>query len=450
MTDRKRVFKSKIALVFSFCSSVALAQVPQHGDIKCAGLVTNCVVSPFPKPFGVAPAVKIYGSFFPPSRCTQVKASSVTRKQFTALYTGDFTEPFTCEYDAVGDYSLHALAVPNYMVLTIVYAPPGTTGHSVNSVSYQAGSTTGTSVSSSQTFTSSQSVSAGVSGQVFGNGAAVNATFDASSSTTDSQTVDIKKTATTTITRPGPSLDGIDHDEDAIWLVLNPPIDVAINPYTNPFSVSWTFTKDVNKAIVTYVYVGQLNGHETMPKGIHDLLANAGITEADYPDIIAHDVFVGSSPNFDPLRFVSPNSVQTLFPYNPPLKPNDPVISTSFSVSNTTTNTSTTSTDDSDKVSFSLSADADFMDVAKVSMKDTTSWAWDNKSSQSTVSGSTESASFTIAGPSYGYSGPTEVEVLYDNIYRTFAFRFFQVPNNQITLEGTFAILLANPFRVYL
>jgi hypothetical protein len=255
---RKKIVNSA-ALVFSFCSSVAVAQGPQHGDISCTGFTGNCGISTFPNPFGVPPALKIYGSIFEPNQCSQVIASNTTRKQFTPFYTGDFTQPFKCYYDAVGDYSLHALAVPKYMVLTIIYAPPGTTGHSSNSVSYQTGSSTGSSVSSTQTFTNSNSVSVGISGQVFGNGAAANATFDVSHSTTDTQTLEIKKTTTTTITRPGPSTDGIDHDEDAIYLALQPPIDVAINPYTNPNSVTWAFTPDINKTIITFVYVGQLN-----------------------------------------------------------------------------------------------------------------------------------------------------------------------------------------------
>ena len=174
--------------------------------------------------------------------------------------------------------SLLPLAIPKYMVLTIIYAPPGTTGHSINSVSYQTGSTTGTSVSSTQTFTNSNSVSAGVSGQVLGSGASANVTFDVSHSTSDTQTLELKKTATTTITRPAPSTDGIDHDEDAIYLALSPPIDVAINPYTNPNSVSWAFTPDINKTIVTYVYVFQLKNPKEMPKGVHDLLVSAGRT----------------------------------------------------------------------------------------------------------------------------------------------------------------------------
>lgn len=433
---RKKILTSA-ALVFSLFGNVAVAQVPQHGDISCNGFSGDCGVSPFAKPFGLPPAVRIYGGILEPNKCWEVYAKKLTRKQFTPVFIGDFGRPFKCYYDAIGDYSLHALAVPKYMVLTIIYAPPGTTGHSNSSVSYQTASTTGSSVSSSQTFTNSNSVSVGVSGQVLGNGASANATFDVSQSTTDTQTLEIRKTATRQINSQGPSTDGINHDYDAIFLALNPPIDVAIDPYTNPNSVRWGFTQDINKTIITYVYVGQLNGHMTISTGLHDLLVSAGITEADYPDILAHDVLAGSNPNFDPKRFVSPSPGQTLFTYNPPPTPNDPVLSTTFSVSTTTTSTSTTSTDDTYKVSLSLSADADFFDLAKVSMKDTTSWSWSNKSSQSSSSGSTQTASLTIGGPSYGYTGPVEVEVLYDNVYRTFAFRFLKLSDQQITLEGT-------------
>lgn len=46
-----------------------------------------------------------------------------------------------------------------------------------------------------------------------------------------------------------------------------------------------------------------------------------------------------------------------------------------------------------------------------------------NISSQQSTDGTTESATFTIGAPSETYEGPEEVEVYFDTIYRTFAFK---------------------------
>jgi hypothetical protein len=107
---------------------------------------------------------------------------------------------------------LEGAAVPRYLVLTIVYAPPGANGgRSQSSVEYSDGSTLGTKTSASQTFSTASSTSVGVSGGLLG-GAGVQASFDFSQSTTDTQSLEIKKSKTFTITRPAPAIDGIDHD----------------------------------------------------------------------------------------------------------------------------------------------------------------------------------------------------------------------------------------------
>ncbi len=57
--------------------------------------------------------------------------------------------------------------VPSYLVIAVIYAPPGTTGgHSTNSVNYQNGSTLGVTTSASQSFTQGTSVSVEASGGV--------------------------------------------------------------------------------------------------------------------------------------------------------------------------------------------------------------------------------------------------------------------------------------------
>ena len=126
------------------------------------------------------------------------------------------------------------------MVLTVVYAPPGTNGgHSASSVSYQSGSTTGTVTSSSRSFKDGVSASVEASGSIFGNGGGVGVAFDYSNST-DSESVEIKKSVTATISQAGPSQDGINHDQDEIWLLLRPTINLALSDSTTDWMLANT------------------------------------------------------------------------------------------------------------------------------------------------------------------------------------------------------------------
>ena len=45
-----------------------------------------------------------------------------------------------------------------------------------------------------------------------------------------------------------------------------------------------------------------------------------------------------------------------------------------------------------------------------------------SSSTTSTATGTAESASVTVGGPSFGYTGPTDISVYYDTIYKSFLF----------------------------
>lgn len=211
----------------------------------------------------------------------------------------------------MGPALLRGVVLPKYLVLTVVYAPPGTNGsHSTSSVSYQAGSSTGTTTSASQSFKTGNSLSFEASANFAGSGAGVGTSFEASQSSTDSQSLEIKKSTTATITLSGPSQDGISHDEDEIWLLLNPTVNLALSSS----SAGWMLAN--TQSVIQYVQVGYLNGHEAMPPGLAAALQTAGITSQDYPDILARDPLADGSSPVDARRFMPLN---TTFPYEPPV-----------------------------------------------------------------------------------------------------------------------------------
>ena len=331
---------------------------------------------------------------------------------------------------AVGQLSISNPVTPNYLVLTIIYAPPGTNGgRGSSSVSYQAGSTTGSSVSSSKTFKSTNSISAEGSGGIIGNGGGAGIAFEYSRSVTDSQSLDVKKSVTASISRAGPGKDGIDHDEDEIWLALRPA--VALNLTTS--SASWMLLD--NQVVVQYVNVGWLNGHQPMPDGVAKQLKAAGITSSDYRDILARDPLAdGQSSPPDPNRYVLINAT---YPYEPPYSANDPVPIQTFSISDSSLTSFGSDISETYKVGLTVSGSGGFLGFAKATLKDTASWEWTTKSSQTKSNGSSQTASLAVGGPAYGYAGNTLLLAYLDKLYGTFAFALADVADYKVRLKGS-------------
>ncbi len=200
----------------------------------------------FPQEFGAAPSIVViscshYNGYGGGGGCdpsggavTALNSTGFTPQGYCCGAKG--TTTYSGSWIAVGSVLLRGTAVAKYIVLTVVYAPPGTNGgHSTSSVSYSAGSTTGTTTSASQSFKAANALSFEASGGFLGNGGGGGLSFDWSHDTTDTQSLDIKKSTNSTIGRTGPSQDGINHDEDAIYLLLNPTMNLAVSSS----SASW-------------------------------------------------------------------------------------------------------------------------------------------------------------------------------------------------------------------
>src|SRR5262249_11550776 len=110
--------------------------------------------------------------------------------------------------------------------------------------------------------------------------AEVGVSFGYGVSTSDSRSLDIKKSTSTEISDSGPSRDGIDHDHDLIYLWLNPTIDLQLTPT----SAAWNLG-DNPQADIQYVYVGWLKDPSHIPPGVVQRLQAHGITPQDYAEI---------------------------------------------------------------------------------------------------------------------------------------------------------------------
>lgn len=340
-------------------------------------------------------------------------ACRVNGKQGTReCVNGRFTP---CQVDGPQDETGTVTVAPKFYVLTVVYAPPGTAGGgSRSSVVYGNGSSSGSKVSSSRSFKAGSKISVEASGGILGVDSGAEASFAVSKSSTSAEELEIKKSASSEITLPGPPVDGIDHNEDQIWLWLNPRLKVTATGDLVRWSVLEPQTADV-----TFVFVGHLKDPSKMPPQVAKRLAARGITPADYPTILRANPMAGNGLFIDAKRYVP---LFTTFPYQPPFSPDSSQSTFSVSLTSSSTQTATQSVEKETKVGMKLTAEGGFPGFAKLKLASESEWTWSNKSSGQVSNGTAESAKATVGMPSFGYQGPIDMMVYYDTLYKTFMF----------------------------
>jgi Carboxypeptidase regulatory-like domain len=336
---------------------------------------------------------------------------------------------------------------PAYQLLTVMYAPPGTNGgKSTSQVSYGSGSTTGTTDSISNSFKGGVEVNASI-GLSSGSGSdavslGVSGDFTVSQTGTTTSQVIINKGTNNQISVNGPGSDGINHGNDLFWLWLNPQLNVTVDHLGN---VAWEIGVNGQDMLIQYVYAEWLLNPSLMPPGTAQSLAAAGLTTADYAQILACNPFYAGAaagdPNtvvpLDPNRFVLTTHS---FPYEPPLAADDPVPATTYTQTSSTTTSSTEEVQTQYTLTVSISEGFNliFNDTLKV----TDSFQWTDTSTSTQTTGSTQQASVTVGGPAFGYTGPTDILVYWDTVYSSFMFEF---ATGSPSVSGTLTDSAGNP-----
>jgi hypothetical protein len=301
-----------------------------------------------------------------------------------------------------------------YVILTLVYAPPGTNGgKSASSVDYGNGSATGSTNSISNSFKNTASVTAGISVAGFD----ASSTFTLTNQQTDTASIEIKKTTSYDIIVNGPGADGINHDEDLFYLWLNPLMTLTVDANNN---LNWQLAPDGPTMIVEAVYTGWLREPSTMPPGVKSVLGE--LTASDFATILATNPFALGATAIDPNRYLP--TAQS-FPYIPPRNLGDPVQITKYNQTNTVTNTATSAA----SVTYGLQFKAGFGSgiLKGTGVSDTLEWT--STSSTATTSANTPSASVSIGGPAFGFADPVaDVLVYWDTVYNSFLFAFTTDP----------------------
>ena len=309
---------------------------------------------------------------------------------------------------------------PKFTVVSVVYSPPGSANKgSGSSVDYGSGSTIGVSESATSTFKNDFGVTASAT---LGSPVTGSFQFDISASSTDTSSsttsLDIKKQQSFDINVAGPSADGIDHDQDEIWVLLTPVINVqAVGS-----SVTWSEGMD-SGTVPQFARVGWLRDPSTMPAGVAQTLAAHGVTPADYPTMLARDPYSAKPRPVDNVRPPAPPDpsrflLQDLLTY----EPDSSQTTETYALKSDTTNTSSTTGSDSFSIGFTATASVGFTDWLKVGLKDSSTWTWTNSATSSNSADVSQSATAKIVNPSLAYGGPTDIAVYWDTVYRTFLF----------------------------
>jgi Carboxypeptidase regulatory-like domain len=341
--------------------------------------------------------------------------------------------------DANASVTLNATATgqvyPRYQILTVLYAPPGTNGgKSSSQVSYGGGSTTGTTDSTSDSYKTGVDVTASVGGDIGPVSLGASADFTASQTSGETSQIQINKGANNQINVSGPAQDGINHGNDLYYLWLNPQLNVAISHLGD---IAWDVGVNGPDMLIQYIYTEWLQNPSMMPPGVAQALANAGLTAADYAQILACNPFSSGGTAIDPNRFVL--TTQS-FPYEPPLAAGDPVPTKTYAQTSATTTTNAEQVQVQYGVSVSLSAGIKAPITA--SLKVTDSLQWTNTSTSTEVTGSSQSASVTVGGPAFGYTGPTNVQVYWDTVFSSWMFAFV---TESPSVSGTVTDSAGNP-----
>jgi hypothetical protein len=273
-----------------------------------------------------------------------------------------------------------------------------------------------------------------VSASVSAGPISADADFSFSKTTTDSSSIESKKTETYDIKFNGPAADGIDHDNDLFYLWLNPVLSVSVDRKNR---ISWELGMDGPTMTIQYVPVAWLKNPSLMPPGVKQLLDAAGLRQSDYASILSTNPFASGASAIDTNRYWP---LTQSFPYKPPLTAPDPVPTETYTVQNSVTSTSTHTEEVEYGVSVSVSAGlkAPF----SASLKVTQSFQWTNTNSQSQQSQSSQSASVTIGGPAFGYTGLTDLLAYWDSVYSSFMFAF---PTEPPSATGMIVDKLSRP-----
>jgi hypothetical protein len=322
---------------------------------------------------------------------------------------------------------------PSYVVIGLVYSPPGCTGCTASTVDYQDAGTVGTTLSTEKSFNQDYTLSVGAS--VLGTDREVSGDYSTTGTSSTSQT--ISQTQQNDIKATG-NQDGINHDQDTFIILLNPSISVYSGENFHPPSssgacvpaIQWRTGIDGPSAqpyTLTVQDLKSLASLTALYPNVGAVMQLHGITQTDFDTIRSLDPFANGPAPIDSGRYVRTTHT---FAYRPPdtsqtcnsqgctcMVMSSAKIDNELAASTTTNKTS---------YSVGLKESNGFnIQMLNATENATQKFTWTTTASEVNTTSSTKSATVTIPCPSLNWKAPedyTQIDVYWDTWYGSFMF----------------------------
>lgn len=355
---------------------------------------------------------------------------------------------------------------PKYLIVALVYAPPGCTNGPSGSparcgtsngssfVDYNSSSANGNKVTVKDSFQLGVTISYDASGLgILGGGGS----YGFSRTQSDSSSVNVTKSQSFDLKVAGNG-DGVDHGQDFFVLLLGPTVTLK----KHGDQIQWSFTDGGD---LYEVYVAELRRPASMRPSTKAVLGERGFTTADYQAILSQNPFGGNvctapalqcsvmgtnsgmavmdghtaapaNDGLDPHRFWLTGQT---FPYQPAINLpncnggicNCPVVSNAF-VNDKLTNIGT---EDTSQTTVDLHASAGI--ASAWSLKLDTKMTWTTTGTTDNSTDSKQSATATLTCPSTAYTGPSGMKVYWDSRYGSFVFVPYDPGSTALIHQGT-------------
>lgn len=337
--------------------------------------------------------------------------------------------------------------LPQYVVMSVVYAPPGPGGTSTkSSVNYTKTTELGTNTTWASSFTNEESYTTtasllGVTGILLGASESGGAGW--TQETDNSQSIAINQTSSLSDIYSGlepANVAGLDHDNDIVLVWLNAAMDCVAEP-------AWTVIAapaaaecviydpmmapgDPDNPLpdIVQLPVGELNGDyslEALNPDTYQILQNHGITSAEFLTIAQNDPYYACGASISCVQTIGTVIGSNYQRFD--LQTNADIIdfgnnggSTIYPVVYQATSTLGEAASYSYSITNSFTGSEAFIGNMSELLKTTQTWT--NKWASTTTTMVGQSATATVAEPLSGYDGPSQFEVYKDNVYGTFMF----------------------------
>ncbi len=319
---------------------------------------------------------------------------------------------------------------PDFLLISILYAPPGNASTASFGQSNSSGTTYAIGSNVSETESATVSISEAFS-VTDGEGAGFSLSLQSGSSSGGGYQFSAVTTATKTgVDNLKPGKDALDHTQDIFLLWLNPVVTLT---KSDQKTLSAAITSGEVQMSVQTVSASQLmHGIPAeklaptkicpTPNTCYTLPGLGSLTQADINAILAQDPFLNATPGQTPdqsrFTYVQSNPLE-----NTTVAAN---VTQAFTVSDaqTTTSTTTQTSGSSEGITTGVSVKAFGVGIG---LTDSNSWTWTETVSHGASSGQMQQASVTLASTTQNCCGinnsvTCEVSIWEDMIYRTFVF----------------------------